>query len=609
MNSKLTPTTSIRAKRFVELIKTALATISFALCLSVAADPDQTVLLTTGEFQYLPNTEPKWQAFEGPFLFSRTAYQHARGARIKYNIGERTNLPVDPAIYLWRYSMNVHVYLNDVLIGELGSLDPVSRNLHRPQLWRLPNHLLQATENTLSFKLAVIPGYGYLLPPALGPYRELKPQYEQRLRNQITLNQVVFALSLFIGVLGLMLWGFDTKNRSFLWFSAAAFSWTIYSVNPFIEHPPFGMRGWIWLLHISIDIFGVTLVLFTHRYFELKRVWVERIAGGFLAVAAVVYAWLPLDNFATTSTWVHTGAFLSLIYCMVTTLVISIRWGRRDSLALFASYLIFFALGIHDALLNSGEVEYLWRQSFFALNLGVPLFLVAAIAQLAWQLRRANLRTEEQLQIEKYRLQENHKQREALERKQAANDERARIYRDLHDDLGAKLLDLVYLTNEEHSSIARAALSDIRSIASITNAEPISLSDWSEQMRMEAEERALPHQFAVQWQAQANEVRLSGEQQVQLTRVVRELVSNAIKHANASLITVEIQTQENTEIVFKDNGSGITNPPSGGSGLASIKRRIIELGGNCEVVSDQSGACTTIVLPVWTANTIHPTPY
>ena len=60
--------------------------------------------------------------------------------------------------------------------------------------------------------------------------------------------------------------------------------------------------------------------------------------------------------------------------------------------------------------------------------------------------------------------------------------------------------------------------------------------------------------------------------------VVREAVSNAIRHANATTLTVNIKVDDDVTIEVVDNGRGISGDITG-SGLTNLRRRAEDVGG------------------------------
>ena len=79
-----------------------------------------------------------------------------------------------------------------------------------------------------------------------------------------------------------------------------------------------------------------------------------------------------------------------------------------------------------------------------------------------------------------------------------------------------------------------------------------------------------------------------------LIAVLREGLSNAARHAEATRVDVSLDVDGAVELVVRDNGRGM---PDGGrrSGLANLERRAAELGGSCAVQTPPDGRGTELV--------------
>ena len=71
---------------------------------------------------------------------------------------------------------------------------------------------------------------------------------------------------------------------------------------------------------------------------------------------------------------------------------------------------------------------------------------------------------------------------------------------------------------------------------------------------------------------------------------MQELVANAIKHAEATRVTIQLtQHDDNLNIIIEDNGKGFNTskiaPRDTGMGLTTIEKRIEHLEGNFTVDS------------------------
>ena len=80
--------------------------------------------------------------------------------------------------------------------------------------------------------------------------------------------------------------------------------------------------------------------------------------------------------------------------------------------------------------------------------------------------------------------------------------------------------------------------------------------------------------------------------------VVREAVSNVVRHAGATALTVTVTVEDDLVIEVVDNGRGIDADITG-SGLTNLRRRAEELGGSFAVVaSADGGTCLTWRAPL-----------
>ena len=177
---------------------------------------------------------------------------------------------------------------------------------------------------------------------------------------------------------------------------------------------------------------------------------------------------------------------------------------------------------------------------------------------------------------------------------QVTEQERKRIAADLHDDLGAKLLTIVHTCeNERIAALGREALDEMRLSVRGLSGRPMQLGDAMADWRAETVQRLSQANIQTEWHALPEDVEhlLPARAYVQTTRIVREAVSNIIKHSGASLCEVRcFATGEHYGLVVEDNGRGMTTASDGaldrGHGLSSMKHRAKQLHGQCLVESD-----------------------
>ena len=166
---------------------------------------------------------------------------------------------------------------------------------------------------------------------------------------------------------------------------------------------------------------------------------------------------------------------------------------------------------------------------------------------------------------------------------QGRNEERLRLAQDLHDDIGARLLTLMYKApTPEMEDYVRHTLQDLKTLTRGLAAPARPLSHAAAEWKADLAHRLHAAGIALDWHCRVDtDAALGVVQWSALTRVLRELASNAIAHARATHVSVELQlADDRLELRFDDNGVG-RNPQAWahGLGLAGVRKRVKQLGG------------------------------
>jgi signal transduction histidine kinase len=82
-----------------------------------------------------------------------------------------------------------------------------------------------------------------------------------------------------------------------------------------------------------------------------------------------------------------------------------------------------------------------------------------------------------------------------------------------------------------------------------------------------------------------------------LIRIVREAVSNAIRHGAADSVTVRLAGAHGLELTIEDDGTGLVNgtPARRGFGLVSMRERAQALGGSVDIAPHPEGGVRVVV--------------
>ncbi|CAH0169100.1 ATP-binding protein [Chryseobacterium sp. Bi04] len=212
------------------------------------------------------------------------------------------------------------------------------------------------------------------------------------------------------------------------------------------------------------------------------------------------------------------------------------------------------------------------------------------------------------------------KQKEELSLTKAILDgeerERERIARDLHDGLGGMLAGVKinfstwsssHLDAEKDQEFYRilgqldSSVSELRHVA--RNLMPESLLNFGlETALQDLCEFYIRKDLEIDFQAIGIEKNLPVTIQLNIYRIVQELLANAIKHAEASNILLQCsQSGKSFLITIEDNGKGFEKDiekTSKSMGLLNLKNRVNYLRGKMEVSSDIQGTTINIELNI-----------
>ena len=189
-----------------------------------------------------------------------------------------------------------------------------------------------------------------------------------------------------------------------------------------------------------------------------------------------------------------------------------------------------------------------------------------------------------------------------LEQQHAVETERARIAKDIHDDLGASLTQITLLSDRAEMEVAGELRANARKI-SVTAREMAQsldeivwavnpqhdtleglveyfsqtaddfLEDTSIRSRLKSPPNLPPHA-------------IPAELRHQLFLAFKEALNNTVKHADASEIEIEFVVEPGQfQVLVADNGAGFDPAalPRGGNGLQNMRKRLESFGGKFDL--------------------------
>lgn len=197
----------------------------------------------------------------------------------------------------------------------------------------------------------------------------------------------------------------------------------------------------------------------------------------------------------------------------------------------------------------------------------------------------------------------------------AQEQERSRIADDLHDNLGSKIatlklyIDEIKDSNSEKNekeilleklkTLADQTYKEVRKIAHDKNSGVLINKGLIPSIKSIAKEISHSEKLKIEVNNINVNQRIKSNIEIQVFRIVQELLTNIIKHAEATEATIQFSEDENMlNIMVEDNGKGFNlNEITFGLGLTNIEKRMENLNGN--VVFDTTpGNGTTVILNI-----------
>lgn len=522
-------------------------------------------------------------------------------------------------VYLSRLHMNAAIYFNGELLGDGGRMDePIARNWNRPLYFNIPKQLWHQGRNELLVHLRTYPGFGMMAAPQIADDTLLKPRYQWRqfLQNELSLAFTVALLLL--GLFTLSLWLKRRGDKQYLWFACSCFCWTIFNSSLYVRYAPFDPVLYQKLTHVALDFWMVGLVGFIHRTLNYHYPNRERALLVIQSALAVILLSLPMLVAYNTT---HLSHVITLLMAIYLTCLAWQNWWRQTSaeaLAMAGALTALVFAGLHDwlmenpipGLLSEQTLFAMWRHQFHLLFFMVPLLAMFFAWHLTQRFIRAlneaeslNKDLESRVTAAQHVLSASFEELRVLEMTRAAEGERERIYRDLHDDVGAKLLGLAISAQRANqireADLARSALQDLRDVVSRSAHAMSRLDNLIADLRAETEQRLNVAGVRLGWQIPdfPEPVPVSAAAALNISRILREAVSNALRHANASCITVDFcWCEDKLRLTIADNGIGL--PPShsqSNRGMSSMRTRALALGGSITWLSEPNQGCSVVV--------------
>lgn len=207
-------------------------------------------------------------------------------------------------------------------------------------------------------------------------------------------------------------------------------------------------------------------------------------------------------------------------------------------------------------------------------------------------------------------LQKEHEVTTLKAKMQAREEERNRIAREMHDDVGSSLTTILYLSNDLIMENKKAATSSAGKIAAMAssvidkmneiiwsmNPDYDTLDDLIAYTRQHCAEFLRDHglNYCLKIPPKITDIPLSGEQRRNIYLVIKEALHNIVKHSFATEVSITFELNNKMlDIIIHDNGRGLKQSSPFGNGLKNMHQRMENIEGSFKIIS---GEGTTVKL-------------
>jgi len=350
------------------------------------------------------------------------------------------------------------------------------------------------------------------------------------------------------------------------------------------------------------DFYVIVGILPTHIYAGVSRTLSSSLLGlGVIGLAALIAAWVSAEFMIVRRAKRITGAALRL------------RAGDLSA-----------RTGITHDSTELGELAHTFDAMAIALQQRAEenQHLMDETQRLNGELEQRVLARTLQLQNSNTKLLESQTELRKLSQQliQIAEQERTRISREIHDQLGQSLTAIkMELRSAQKrlgadqpgvleklnaiSALADETIQTVRRIA--TGLRPGILDDFGLEAAVEWQLQEFEQRSGIHCELTSalDETKLDADRSTAAFRILQEALTNVARHAGATEVMVELTTDiERFMLTVQDNGQGIQEDQQSGTtslGLFGMRERAMQLGGFVEITSTEGqGTTVTLTLPL-----------
>jgi len=510
------------------------------------------------------------------------------------------------AFFIPKYNHHLQITVNGAL---------VHAQLHQRHPWMAPllvevsPSLLQLGENGVMFDLSgQVPGQLDLQPFHFGDLEMLSTPYDTRFMLTQGLTQLALGLMILLTLGYFVVWLARTKERMFLWIALSCVSACVF-LALLGTHATVGTYRISESLHsLSVASYVLFMLKFVRSFLGIAPLRSERVLPWVICGGILIAFLLPMRYVDAACSAVNLCAAVGGI------VTVAVMWQHRRSVPKI-DFLIFFpALSLALALAFDGLFLVLTHSQARSMNLLHLMPLLTALVCL-WLILSQLIRSltahaelaatlHSTIAEKSVQLETSFNELATVRKNQTISQERSRILLELHDGVGGQLVNtLAYMESQSiDDPTLRTALEDaLRDLALMMDSieSQDSLATLLGMMRTRLEGLLAKHGVSFEWQIQDEPLwpTENPSDNLHIARIVQEAITNVIKHARASTITVYA---DHRRVAVSDDGLGFDVGAAQSAdrpryGLTGMRRRASKIDANLSIQTGETGTTVSIL--------------
>jgi two-component system, sensor histidine kinase LadS len=480
-----------------------------------------------------------------------------------------------------------------------------TRNVpHRNFIWRIP--VTDASTTTILFRIEKL-NSSMVIPIFIWEADTFR-QYDTKL---LIFYGICFGIMLIVMLYSLAM-GVILKQRIQFQYVVMVSVGILYFLvaeglaSQFLYPNQVGVNGFMRLLIIAAN--AITFIIFSNSFLNIKNYYPNVFKGlmGLVALLVVMALLVPLiGNFYLdhsaffipfTLTITFAGTFAPVV-------IAGFTFKKQRETSIF--YLIAYSTILFTStLVRLEDVGWIERFDFNPVYIGTFTENLIFFVALGYRTKKVyDQRNELSLRISKH-------QKEMMQSYvRGTEQERQRIARDLHDDIGSRMSHLKrQIESQKQISLLHEVenlCNDIRNLSHQLAPQAIRFNSLTQLIQQQGYQL---HQAGIEVNLQQYDFpkELDDDTKAELLRIVQEALNNILKHSGAKQVDIQLFKHDNELVItIEDDGQGFDEQQlSGGIGLDNMRARAESLDGKLEISSKlDEGTSLLITIPYSTDST------